>query len=266
MEPVQGASTFQTTGAAYDAFMGRYSLALAPALAAQLDVQPGQKALDVGCGPGALTGTLVRLLGANSVSACDPSPSFVAECAARNPGVDVRPGSAEAIPFPDASFDLTATQLVLHFVADPRLAARELGRVTRPDGTIGACVWDFDHGMEMLRAFWDAALSLDPAAPDHARTLRFGRAGEIAELFADAGFADIAETTLEVSTNYDGFDELWDGFLAGIGPAGAYCTGLPGDQQTELRNRLRDRLGKPAGAFTLAAVARTVIATRPPAG
>lgn len=264
MEPVEGASTFQTTGAAYDAFMGRYSRALAPRFADHLAATGGQRALDLGCGPGTLTTELVQRLGPGAVVACDPSPAFVEACAARHPGVEVRPGSAEAIPFPDATFDLAAAQLVLHFVSDPPAAASELRRVVRPGGTVGACVWDFDDGMQMLRAFWDAALELDPDAPDEAPTLRFGRAGEIAQLFTDAGLTHIDETTIEARTTYDDFDELWTGFCAGIGPAGAYCTTLPGNHQRELRGRLHDRLGNPPAAFTLDATARSTTATRPP--
>ena len=263
MEPVEGPRAFHATGAAYDAFMGRYSTALAPAFATHLGARPGQDALDVGCGPGALTRELSRRLGPRAVSACDPSPGFVDECAARNPGVDVREGRAEAIPFPDAHFDLAAAQLVLHFVTDPDAFAGELRRVTRPGGTIGACVWDFENGMEMLRSFWDAALELDPDAPDEARTLRFGRPGEITQLFADAGLSNTSEATIEVHSTYAGFDELWNGFCAGVGPAGAYCVGLPPARQEQLRRRLDARLGNPTGAFTRAALARTATATRP---
>ncbi|MEZ5246048.1 MAG: methyltransferase domain-containing protein [Acidimicrobiales bacterium] len=263
MEPVEGARTFQTTGGAYDAFMGRYSRALAPAFADRLHLTPGNTALDVGCGPGALTGVLVERLGAAAVLACDPSPGFVDECAARHPGVEVRAGRAEAVPFSDGRVDVAAAQLVLHFVTDPAAAAGELVRVVRPGGTIGACVWDFHDGMEMLRAFWDAALELDADAPDEARTLRFGRPGEIAELFAEAGLNDIEESTLEVRSEYRDFDELWAGFLAGIGPAGAYAAALAPPVRAELGDRLRRRLGNPPAAFGLTAVARVATATRP---
>lgn len=263
MEPANLPRMFQATGASYDAFMGRYSTALAPNFIAQLGLEPGQQALDIGCGPGALTAPLVAALGASAVSACDPSQGFVAECAARNPGVDVRHGRAEAIPFPDAHFDLVAAQLVLHFVGNPRDAAGEMRRVVRPGGTVGACMWDADHGMQVLSAFWDAALDLDPDMHDNTRTLRFGRPGETAALFTEAGLTDIAETTIEVRSTYHDFDEVWDGFQAGIGPASAYCTALPSQQQALLRNSMYERLGSPTATITLAAVARSVTATRP---
>ena len=260
MDAVEGAQTFQVAGSAYDGFMGRYSTPLASRFAAVSGVVRGQSVLDLGCGPGALTGVLAALLGPGSVGACDPSPPFVAACRERNPGVEVRPGRAEAIPFDDDSFDGALAQLVLHFVSDPGQAMAELQRVVRPGGTVAACVWDFAGGMEMLRRFWDAALAVDTDAPDEASTLRFGRAGEIASLFEEAGFVDIAESTIEVESTYSGFEELWSGFQAGIGPAGSYCVSLPDDQQLALRQELFRLLNSPTGPFTLAAAARYSVA------
>jgi len=256
MEAAEGARSFLTSGDAYDAFMGRYSRKLAVLFADAASVLAGQAALDVGCGPGALTGVLVDRLGASAVSAFDPSDPFVAECAARHPGVDVRLGRAEAIPFDDAQFDCALAQLVLHFVTEPERAAGELRRVVRPGGVVAACVWDFAAGMEMLRCFWDAALAVDSGAPDEARTMRFGRAGEIAEMLDGAGFVDVVETTLDVSSTYESFDELWAGFLAGIGPAGSFCVSLGDEQRADLRDELFRRVGSPAGSFSLAARAR----------
>jgi SAM-dependent methyltransferase len=256
MESVEGAATFLATGAAYDTFMGRYSRPLARAFAEMAEVAPGQCVLDVGCGPGALTGVLVDRLGPGSVTAIDPSAPFVAACAARHPGATVRRGRAEEIPFGDAGFDRVLAQLVLHFVSDPDRCGGEFRRVLRPGGVAAACVWDFAQGMQMLRLFWDAALELDPAAPDQARTLRFGRQGEIAELLVAAGFGDVVESTLEVASTYADVDELWSGFLAGIGPAGAYCMRLDEAARAALREALVRRLGSPAGPFTLTATAR----------
>jgi SAM-dependent methyltransferase len=255
MEPAEGARAFQASGEAYDRYMGRYSRPLAMVFADATEIVRGQTVLDVGCGPGALTGALVDRLGAESVSAFDPSGPFVAACAARYPGVDVRPGRAEAIPFGDDQFDAALAQLVLHFVSDPEVAAAEMRRVVHPGGTLAACVWDFDGGMEMLRRFWDAALSIDAAAPDEARTMRFGRAGEIAELLDTAGLTEITETTLAVRSTYRDFDELWSSFLAGIGPVGSYCLSLSDEQRNALRDELFRNLDSPVGAFTLQAKA-----------
>jgi len=260
MDDVDGARTFGVAGAAYDSFMGRYSIGLADLFADAAGVQAGQTALDVGCGPGALTGVLVERLGAGAVSACDPSPGFLADCAVRHPGIEAAPGRAESIPFDTGRFDHAMAQLVLHFVSEPEQAAREMARVVRPGGVVSACVWDFADGMEMLRGFWDAALAIDPAAPDEARTLRFGRPGEIADLFAATGMADVVESTLRVTSTYSSFDELWAGFLAGVGPAGAYCVALADEDRGRLRDELFRRFGSPVGSFTLAAVARCAVA------
>ncbi len=263
MDPVEGARTFAVPGSAYDSFMGRYSVPLAELFADAAGVSPGATALDVGCGPGALTGVLVSRLGAGHVYACDPSPPFREACAARNPGVVVTLGRAEAIPFADDLVDHALAQLVLHFVSDADRAATEMSRVTRPGGSVAACVWDFADGMEMLRAFWDAALAVDPHAPDEARTLRFGRPGEIAEVLSCAGLQDVVESRLGVESTYVSFDELWSGFLAGIGPAGAYCVSLGDDDRERLRAALFERCGSPAGSLTFGALARCVVARVP---
>jgi SAM-dependent methyltransferase len=263
MEAAEGARSFLKSGEAYDSFMGRYSRQLAPAFADLGGVATGQRVLDVGCGPGALTGVLVDRCGPPAVAACDPSPPFAADCAARFPGVDVRVGRAEQLPFDDGAFDVVLAQLVLHFVSDPAAAAGEFWRVLRPGGTVAACVWDFAGGMEMLRGFWDTALAVDPDAPDEDRSLRFGRAGEIVELFTNAGFVDVVESSLAVTVRYDGFDELWAGFLAGIGPAGSYCVALDDERRAAVRDGLFHRFGSPAGPFELHAVARCACGRRP---
>lgn len=263
MGEVEGARTFGVAGATYDSFMGRYSRLLADPFANAAGVVAGQTAVDVGCGPGALTGVLVDRLGADAVVACDPSPRFVLECSARHTGVHVESGRAESVPFETGRFDHAMAQLVLHFVSEPDQAASEMMRVVRSGGRVSACVWDFDDGMEMLRGFWDAALELDPAAPDEARTLRFGRPGEIAQLFSGAGLTDVVESTLQVWSSYSAFDELWQGFLAGVGPAGAYCASLPDEERRHLHAALFRRFGSPAGPFRLGAVARCAVACVP---
>lgn len=263
MDKVEGAKTFGVAGATYDSFMGRYSRPLATQFADAANVTRGQSAVDVGCGPGALTGVLAERLGNASVVACDPSPSFVADCSERHPGVRVEVGHAESIPFASGQFDHALAQLVLHFVSNPELAAAEMMRVVRPGGTVSVCGWDFEDGMEMLRGFWDAALEIDPAAPDEARTLRFGRPGEIAQLLESSGMVEVVESTLSVESCYDNFDELWNGFLAGVGPAGSYCVSLSEPKQLALRDALFRRLGSPDASFTLGAVARCAVARIP---
>ena len=252
MSSVEGARTFGVP-AAYDSFMGRYSRPLAPAFAGAAGVAAGQRVLDVGCGPGALTEELLGRVGASAVAAIDPSEPFVEECARRNPGVDVRVGAAERLPFEDGSFDRALAQLVLHFVSDQAAAAGELRRVVRDGGSAAACVWDFGGGMQMLRLFWEAARTAVPSAPDEASTLRFGRDGEIGSLFREAGLRDVVTGALTVEVGYEGFEDLWRGFLAGSGPAGSLCVSLEPEPQEALREELRRRVGDPRGPFSLTA-------------
>ena len=155
---------FRTPAEAYDRHIGRYGRELARTLIAAADVQPGARALDVGCGPGALTSELVAATGAENVAAVDPSVPFAEACRLRLPGVQVEVAPAEALPFADARFDHAFAQLVVNFMSDPLAGVREMSRVTRPGGTVVAAVWDYAGEMTLLRRFWDAAISLDPAA------------------------------------------------------------------------------------------------------
>lgn len=259
VDDVDGIRSFRSGAGAYDAFMGRYSFALAVPFADAAQVRRGVSALDVGCGTGALTRVLTERLGVDAVAACDPTAAFADECSRRHPGVRVRTGRAESLPFADASFDRVLAQLVLHFVSDPRAAAREMMRVATPNAIVAACVWDFEQGMEMLRRFWDAARRVDPDAPDEATTMRFGRPGEIAELFASAGLMDVSETTLRVSSDYVDFDELWSSLLGGAGPAGAFTVSLDDSGRERLRGALAEELGVGDLPFTLHAVARCAV-------
>jgi SAM-dependent methyltransferase len=271
MEPAPGSQSFLTSGRSYDTFMGRYSHPLASLFADLVGLvgvdaaneTSGPMVLDVGCGPGALTTVLVNRLRPDLVCAIDPSPPFVQQCATTHPGVDVRLGRAEDIPFANSTFDFALAQLVLHFVSEPSAAVSEMKRVVKPGGVVAASVWNFADGMEMLRHFWGAALTVVPDAPDEARTLRFGREGELSELLTHAGFTDVHETTLSVSSTYQNVDELWDGFMAGIGPAGAFCVLLPSTEQLRVRSELNRRLGHADQPFTLGATAQCGLARVP---
>lgn len=253
---------FQASGEAYDAFMGRYSTPLAAVFAEAAGIEPNQRVLDVGCGPGALTGELVARVGATNVVAADPSPPFVEACRARHPGVTVHQAPVESLPVDDAAVDAALAQLVFHFVGDPERGIGEMRRVVRPGGTVAACVWDFEGGMQMLRMFWDAAVAVDPAAPDELLTLRFGREGELAALLDGAELTDVREVALTVESSYGDFDELWSGFQRGIGPAGTYCTSRTPSEADRLRTALFERVGAPSGSFALSATARAGIGTR----
>lgn len=230
--------SFSVAAEAYDRFMGRYSMPLAPHLASVAGVKPGQRALDVGCGPGALTTELVRRLGARAVSAVDPSEPFVDAARRRLPGVTVELASAEALPFPDDTFDVVLAQLVVHFMTDPVAGLTEMARVARPGGAVAACVWDHASSQGPLGLFWNAAQALDPAVETEAG-LAGAREGHLEELFAAAGLRNIQATVLFVSVEHPTFEEWWEPFTLGVGPAGSYTSGLDPDRQAALRERCR---------------------------
>jgi SAM-dependent methyltransferase len=244
--------SFAVAADAYDRFMGRYSTRLAPQFADLAGVQQGQRALDVGCGPGALTGELVARLGAEAVAAVDPSEPFVIAARERHPGVDVRLAAAEELPFPDAEFDVALAQLVVHFMADPIRSLGEMARVTRPRGVVAACVWDHAGRRGPLSVFWTAVRQLDPGARDESR-LAGARAGHLAELFKAAGLHSVVDTDLAVRVEYASFDDWWEPFTLGVGPAGAYTAGLDAGRREELKERCREFV--PVAPFTLEAIA-----------
>jgi SAM-dependent methyltransferase len=234
--------SFDVGADAYLRFMGRFAEPLATLFADLAGVAAGQRALDVGCGPGALTAELVHRLGAGAVSAVEPSASFAAAAARRLPGVDVRRAAAEQLPFPGGVFDVTLAQLVVHFMTDPVAGLREMGRVTGPGGTVAACVWDHAGERGPLTAFWRAVRELDPAARDESG-LAGAREGDLARRFAAAGLAAARASTLTVRARYATFDEWWEPFTLGIGPAGDYVRSLDPGRRGLLRERCRRLLG-----------------------
>lgn len=236
--------TFEVAAEAYDRFMGRYSAQLAPQLAEFGGVSAGQRVLDVGCGPGALTSELVRRVGGEAVTAVDPSAPFVAAAKARHPTVNVQSASAERLPFADGAFDAALAQLVVHFMADPVAGLREMARVTRPGGVVAVCVWDHAGDRTPLAVFWRAARELDPGAQDESE-LAGAREGHLGELLAEAGLKSVQETTIEASIEFSSFEDWWEPFTLGVGPAGAYAKALDDPARTRLRDRCRQLLARP---------------------
>ena len=240
------------TGEIYDRFMGRYSRPLAASLTDWLGVSPGQRALDVGCGPGAFTRHLVALLGPEHVSAIDPSEPFVEACRARFPEVDVRQGSAESLPHADGSFDIAGCCLVVHFMQDPVAGLAEMARVTTPGGRVGATVWDLDGRRAPMATIWSALAEVQPdVAGEH--QLPGGTEGQLEDLFEQAGLLDVEGTELAVTVTHPSFEEWWEPHLHGVGPVGEAIAALDPPRVTQLRDACHDRLGD--GPFQITAVA-----------
>jgi SAM-dependent methyltransferase len=248
--------SFVVAPEAYDRFMGRYSIPLAPVFADFAGVAVGQRILDVGCGPGALTAVLGDRVGAESVTAVDPSEPFVAAVRARHPGVRALRASAESLPFADGEFDAALAQLVVHFMADPVAGLREMGRVTRPGGVVAACVWDHGpDGRGPLSPFWDAAREIDPTLEGEASRAGTTR-GHLAQLFAEAAIRTAEVGTVAVEVAFGGFEEWWEPFLLGVGSVGGFVGGLSAERCAELRALCQARL--PSAAFTVSATAWAV--------
>ncbi|RKS72752.1 methyltransferase family protein [Motilibacter peucedani] len=226
---------FDVPADAYAQFMGRWSESLAVRLADRLELRRGMRALDVGCGPGALTAVLVDRLGADAVSAVEPSASFVEAARARLPEVDVRHAAAEDLPFDTSSFDRAAAQLVVHFMADPVQGLREMARVVRPGGLVAASVWDYASGTSPLSTFWTTVARLDPATTDESGSAG-AREGELAELMTSAGLSDIESLRLEVTSRFASLDEWWRPYTYGVWPAGEYVARLDERRRAELRD------------------------------
>lgn len=252
---------FDRPAEAYDRFVGRYGRELAREVIRVADVRPGERALDVGSGPGALAAELAALLGPENVAAAEPSPPFAEACRERLPGVRVEVAGAEALPFDDHAFDHTLSQLVVNFIPDPPAGVREMLRVTRPGGRVSASVWDYAGEMTLLRRFWDAAVAVDPAAAekDEGRSMPFCTPGELGELWSSAGLDEVEVAPVVVSAGYEGFEDLWSPLEAGVGPAGSYAVSLAPERRAALKEELRRRLGVADDPFRL--TARAWVAT-----
>jgi len=248
--------SFAVPGEAYDRYVGRYSRALAPRFADFAGVDAGAPVLELGCGTGALTAELAARHGARSVAAVDPADGFVDACRARVPGADVRVAAAEDLPFADGAFGGVLSQLVLTFVRDPERVLAEARRVSRPGGIVAGCTWEAD-GFAPARAFWAAALRVDPTAPDDAR-LPLRRTKELVALWERAGLREVETAELEIAASYASYDDLWSPLSTGGGPVVAWLSTRPEPLRARLRELCFEALGRPAGEFTLTSTAIAV--------
>ncbi len=219
--------------------------------------------LDVGCGTGALTQTILETCGPHAVLGIDASPDYIAYARSHTPDERARfeVGDAREIPLDTATIDLAVSGLCLNFVPEPERAVAEMRRVTRPGGVVAAYVWDYAEGAQFIRFFWDAALEVDPGAATLDEGPRFPlcHRDALAVLFSGAGLTEVESAPIEVETRFRDFDDYWSPFTGGQGPAPAYAMSLPEEKRAELRERLRARLAPgPDGSIKLRARAWAV--------
>jgi SAM-dependent methyltransferase len=239
-----------SAGDRYEPYVGRWSRRVAVQLLDWLRVPPGGAWLDVGCGTGALTSVILDRAQPREVVGIDPSAYFVSYAQQRlnDPRASFQVGDAQALPRDAGRFDVAAAALVLNFVPKPALAVAEMARVVKPGGLVAAYVWDYAGRMDLMRRFWAAAADTDPsaAALDEARRFPDCRPEALAALFAGAGLGSVETAALDVETPFRDFDDYWQPFLGGQGPAPSYAMSLSEEERERLRQRLSDTVPREA--------------------
>ena len=232
-------------GAPYERYVGRWGRLVAPEFLHWLDVPAGAAWLDVGSGTGALSAAVLEATAPASLTGVDSSEGFVAHARSAVPGATFVVGDARALPFEDGAFDAVISGLVLNFVPDQPRAVAEMTRVARPGGTIAVYVWDYTGRMEMMRHFWGTAGELYPVARELDEGQRFSafeRLEHLESLLSEAGQVGVESRAIDVPTVFRDFDDYWEPFLGGQGPAPSYVASLGDEERTRLRERLRERL------------------------
>lgn len=255
------------SGAAYEPYVGRWSRLVAREFLAWLAVPPGSDWLDVGCGTGALSQTILELAAPRSVRGIDRSADYLAFAAAQiqDPRAQFKQGDAQALPVEDAEYDAVVSGLMLNFVPEPARAVAEMVRAARPGGVVAVYVWDYAGKMQFMRHFWDAAAALDPAAAelDEGRRFPICWPEALEQLFQAARLKAVEVRPIEIATDFRDFDDFWSPFLGGQGPAPGYVMSLSEERRAALRERIRARLPSSAnGSIPLVARAWAVRGTR----
>lgn len=256
--------------AIYESYVGRWSRNVAREFVGWLQPKPGAIWLDVGCGTGALSQTILAMADPSAVKGVDPSAPFLAHAQERinDPRFTSEVGDARALPVPNEAFDMIVGGLMLNFVpaAEQEKAVREMRRAGKPGGTVAVYVWDYSGGMQLMRYFWDAAVALDPAVRHLEEGLRFALCNPepLGALFNAAGLIDVDVRAIDIPTVFTDFDDYWTPFLGGQGPAPEYTVSLDEDRRNALRDSLRATLPiEPDGSIHLIARAWAVQGTIP---
>jgi SAM-dependent methyltransferase len=257
-----------SSGDSYEAYMGRWSRAVAGPFLQWLDLPAGARWLDVGCGPCALAGEILGRAAPSALLGVDRSPVFLAHAAGHvpDPRLFLAAGDARALPVGGGWADVVVAGLMLNFVAERTRVLTEMRRACRSGGVVAAYVWDYPGGMQLLNGFWDAASEMDPAVRRDSENVGYGfcRPEPLRAMFGAAGLVDVSVESVEVPTVFRDFDDLWSPFLGGTGPAPAYVTSLDDARRADLRATLQATLPVDAdGSIRLTARAWTVRGSAP---
>jgi SAM-dependent methyltransferase len=234
-----------TNGDPYEYFMGRWSTLMAPEFLKWLNVPSNKKWLDIGCGTGALSKAIEQNSRPKSICCIDPSENFIQKVKNRiSIQGEFRVGSAENIPFENENFEIIVSGLALNFFPNLEKALLEMKRVSKPNGIIAAYVWDYSGRMDFLRYFWNAAYQIDPNSKNLDEGIRFPicNSNILINAFQEAGLVEIKSSVLDIDTVFKNFEDYWNPFLGGQGPAPSYLDSLSAELQQELKNKLRERL------------------------
>jgi len=233
-------------GNMYERYVGRWSRPVAREFLKWLAVPAGQKWLDVGCGTGALSQTILEFSDPAHIKAIDRSEAFVAFARAQTPDqrIEFEVGDAQSLNVELGIFDAIVSGLVLNFIPQPEQALAGMRCVARKGGVVGAYVWDYSGRMQMMRHFWDAAIALDPNASelDQGRRFPICHPEALSQLFKSAGLQNVEVRPIEVSTVFRDFDDYWSPFLGGQGPAPGYLMSLSDERRATLREKIRAEL------------------------
>ncbi len=257
-----------SAGDAYEPYVGRWSRPVAAEFLDWLAFPADARWLDIGCGTGALSETILDRAAPRQVVGIDSSEAFLdfARSHLNDSRIAFRTEDVQALPVEDGAFDVAVAGLVLNFVADPASALSEMRRAVRPGGTVAAYVWDYAGEMQLMRRFWEAAVALDPAAREFDEGNRFPicKPEPLRALFAEAGLGDVQDRVIDVPTVFRDFDDYWSPFLGGQGPAPGYCVSLSEANRRLLQEKLRAELSTgPDGNIHLRARAFAVRGVRP---
>jgi len=233
-------------GEAYELYVGRWSRRVGPMFLDWLSLPAGLHWVDVGCGTGALTQTILEQSDPSKVTGVEPSEGFLglARGSIRDHRADFKSGDAMSLPLDDAEVDVVVSGLVLNFVSDQQRALQEMCRIVQPGGTVALYVWDYAGEMQLMRYFWDGVSELfsDGADLDEGKQFPICQPGPLADLFRATNLRAVEARALDVPTEFIDFNDYWSPFLRGSGPAGAYCVSLSEEDRERLRNHLEKTL------------------------